>query len=103
MAGVRQICGGGLTGSPRFPEVFPSVAEVQAAQGDNGIGSPHRPAHARLFEPLTDDDLATGFHHSRADKEALPSEACVAHAVGIGLEVVNSLLDGRLPVRLSRL
>src|SRR2546428_13032029 len=59
---------GPLAGSPRFPEVFPLVAQIQAAQGDNGVGTSHRPAHARLFEPLTDDHLATGFHHTRADK-----------------------------------
>src|ERR1017187_5529654 len=45
----------------RLPVVLKAVVEVAASQGDDGVGSPDRPEHARLFETRADYGLAAGF------------------------------------------
>ena len=46
------------TDRAKFPEFFPAIAELTAAQDDNGIGSVDGPAHSRLLQPLADHRLA---------------------------------------------
>jgi hypothetical protein len=98
-----KFVGETLAGPSRFPEIFPQVAEVHTAQGQDGIGATSRPMHARLFEPLAYDGFAAGFHYPGADEQTALSELAVAHALGVGLEVVNLPLNGGLHVWLGRL
>ncbi len=46
-----------------------------------------RPVHARAFESLTDDGLATAFYDTRADEPSIPPINIVLHPMGITAEV----------------
>ena len=77
----------------KFPEFFPAIAELTAAQGDNGVGSVDGPTHSRLLQPLADYRLAAGFGNARADKQTLATKLCVAHPFRVGLKVVDGFAD----------
>ncbi len=90
---VMRVCdkfvgGRALSHGTTLPELFPLSAQVQATQGDNGIGATNGPLHARLFEPETDDGFAAGFHHPRSHEQPLPAEICVTHALSVVLKIV---------------
>src|SRR5580692_11346712 len=52
------------------PDVFPAVAGLVAAQGEDAGGAGDVPAHAGLFEALADHRLAAGFDDAGADEQA---------------------------------
>lgn len=51
------------------------------------MGTPHRPKHPGLFEPLRDYGPATSFDDARADEEALSSELRILHKFFVFKEV----------------
>ena len=54
------------------------------------------------FEPVTDDSLAARFDDSRTNEQRKGAELGVAHALGIGVEIVNSIEDLFLDGRIAR-
>ena len=50
--------------------------------------------HAGLFEPGAEDGFAAGFDDAGADEHAVFAVVGVAHAVGVGFEVGDGLVDG---------
>ena len=47
---------------------------MAASERDDGVGTPHRPEHAGLFEPGPDYGFAAGLDYTRADKEVVASK-----------------------------
>ena len=73
-----------------LPEILKPSTELAAAQGDNGIGSVQGPVHAGALEASADGHLAAGFDDAGGGAETLGVKLGVAHAVTVGLEVVES-------------
>jgi len=59
----------------------------EATQAQDVLRAAAAPEHARLFEALPDDALASGLDHAAANEVSLLSEVSVAGALGVGGEV----------------
>ena len=78
---------------------------MTASQGDDRIRTADGPEHAGLFQAGTDNSLATGLDHTRADKQMLTAELRVAHTLGISFKVISliaNLFDNFGIVRFDR-
>src|SRR5450631_4620973 len=82
-----------LAGSPRFPEFFPSSAELAAPERNDGVGTGDSPAHSGLLEPKPHDCLAASFNNTRTDEQTLSAELGVAHAILVDLEIGDGFAD----------
>ncbi len=76
-----------------FPELVEASAGMDAAEGEDVLGTGFRPEHPRLFAPGTDHGLAAGLHDAGADEVADLPERAVLHALHVGGEVVQGSLD----------
>jgi hypothetical protein len=56
---------------------------MTTSQGNDSVGCPHSPEHARLFAAGPDDGFAVGFDDTGADEQMLAAEFGVAHALGV--------------------
>ncbi len=73
-----------------FPEVLKATTELRAAESDDGVGAWHGPVHSGAFEPRADSHFASGFDHSGGSTQALRMELRIAHAVSVGLKIVET-------------
>lgn len=73
----------------------------KASKGEDGVSALDRPEHARVFEALCDEGFAGGFDDARADEQALVSEVCVTHGVGVVKKVVQFGKDLLAALRIS--
>jgi hypothetical protein len=90
LLGVRQICWWkGLSNGTILPKFFSSPAEIQATEGNDGVGPSDGPLHAGLFESESNDSFAARFHHTRSHKPSLATEIRIAHALGVALKIVQ--------------
>ena len=71
-----------------LPIILESPVEMTTSQRNDRVGATNRPEHAGLFQAGTDDSLASGFDHPRADEQVLTPELRVSHTFGISLKVV---------------
>src|SRR6266404_3049866 len=75
---------------PAFPEVLKTTTEFRAAKSNDRVGAVNGPVHPGAFEPRTDGHLAPGLHHAGGSTQALRMELRIAHAVSVGLEIVET-------------
>ncbi len=64
---------------------------MAAAQGEDGVGTVDAPVHPDSLASRTDRDLAASLDNARADAQADGPEVLVAHALAIGLHVIEAL------------
>ena len=64
---------------------------MAAAQGEDGVGTVDAPVHPGSLASRTDRDLAASLDNARADAQADGPEVLVAHALAIGLHVIEAL------------
>src|SRR6516164_3091008 len=93
--GARQICeikscGSLLSLCAAFPERLKASAELAATQGDDGVGTPDAPAHARALKSGADHKFAAGLHDSRGRTETLLVKLGIAHAASVLPDVVDT-------------
>src|SRR5579871_5818034 len=62
---------------------------MATAQGEDSVGTAHRPKHSGLFETGTNDGLARCLNDARAYEEVVAAELGIAHALTIPPEVVR--------------
>src|SRR5216684_1476691 len=73
-----------------FPEVLKATTQLGTAESDDGVGALNGPVHSGSFEPCADGYLAPGLHHAGGSTPALRMELRIAHAVSVGLEIVEA-------------
>src|SRR2546425_6040160 len=73
-----------------FPKVLKTSTQFAAAQSDDGVGTANGPMHPGPFEPGSDGHFASGLHNASGSTQALGVELRVAHAVSVGLEIVQA-------------
>src|SRR5712671_5300394 len=73
-----------------FPEVLKATTQLGTAESDDGVGALNGPVHSGAFEPRADGYLAPGLHHAGGSTPALRMELRIAHAVSVGLEIVEA-------------
>lgn len=71
------------------------------SRNQNVSGPLDAPAHARLFEALSDNGFATGLHHARADEITGLQEGLVLHAGAVVFKL-SDLFPGGVPVVVDR-
>ena len=83
--------GAGLAGLG--PGLFPPVAGVQAAQGEDAVGAGEGPSHPGQFAALRDDGFASRFHGAGSYEHSELAEVGVTHPVSVVLEVAQGGLE----------
>src|SRR3989442_14407879 len=73
-----------------LPEVLKASTEFCATQSDDGIGARDGPVHAGWLEPGSDGDFASGLDNPGGSAQTLGVEFWVAHAVSVGLKIVET-------------
>src|SRR5271156_409425 len=72
----------------RLPVAFKSAVELTAAQGQDGVGPPHSPEHARQLASRANHSLASSLDNTRPHKQVLSAKLGVSHALGVFFEVL---------------
>src|SRR5256885_14918528 len=72
---------------PRSPE---SDTELGTAESDDGVGAVNGPVHPGAFEPRANSHLAPSLDNTGGSAQALRMELRIAHAVSVGLEIVEA-------------
>src|SRR5712691_2015403 len=73
-----------------FPEVLKATTQLGTAESDDGVGALNSPVHSGSFEPCADGYFAPGLYNARGSTQALRMEVRIAHAVSVGLEIVET-------------
>ncbi len=73
-----------------FPEVLKATTQLGTAESDDSVGALNSPVHSGSFEPRADGYFAPGLYNARGSTQALRMEVRIAHAVSVGLEIVET-------------
>ena len=73
--------------------VVPGAAGLFASQREYASGAVGGPSHPRLLEPLSNDHLAPGLDHARADEQAGLAKSPIRHAGFVRAEVAELFVD----------
>src|SRR6266853_4232315 len=73
-----------------FPEVLKATTQLGTAESDDGVGALNSPVHSGSFEPCADGYFAPGLYNARGSTQALRMDVRIAHAVSVGLEIVET-------------